>query len=170
MSLSSSKLSSLSPRDIPAYFTTLYHRAPASILTISSLVVSYLANAAYLDYRLYQSIGTGGLGKPTFIRWLFQTLVLRPLSMSDAATKDPNYLPLDDIEWDQRIITSREQNDRLDNLPIRSKRRPEVYGFVPHRQIEFFESEGSAHQEVSIDMGKNKLLDLVMSIQLNDCQ
>lgn len=143
-------LSSLSPRDIPAYFTNLYHRAPASVLTVSSLFVSYLANTAYLDYRLYQAIGTGGLGKPSFIRWLFHALVLRPLAMSNAAAKDPSYLPLDDTEWDQRITSSGQQHGHLlEKLPVRGENRPEVYGFVPHRQIESTEKEGSGHQKVN---------------------
>lgn len=137
--LSASKVSDL--------LATLYRKAPVSVLTLTSLLVSYLTNAAYLDYCLFQAAGTGGYGAPTLLRWLHHALILRPLSMSKAAAKDPTYLPLDDQEWERRISESGKAS-RLAGIPLRAERRPAVFGCVPHRQIESAERQGSVGQKV----------------------
>lgn len=141
-------MSALSLSKVPDLLATLYRRAPASFLTLSSLIVSYLANAAYLDFCLFRAIGSGGYGSPTFRAWLLHALILRPLSMSKSAAKDPAYLPQDDSEWEERIKSSGKTSS-LANLPKRGGVRPMTFGFVPHRQIEAVSGEGSDGQKVS---------------------
>lgn len=125
----------------------IYRRAPVSILTLSSILISYAVNVAYYDFRLFQAVGSGGFGEPTFHLWLLHAFLLNPLSMSKAAAKDPTYLPLDDVEWDERKRASG-RSPRLADLPKRYSKRPMTYGFVPHRQIESVAGEGSDGQKV----------------------
>ena len=137
----------LHPRQLPNLLTELYRRAPTSVLTLSSLLVSHLANVAYLDYSLYRALGEGGLGKPSIAKWLVHTFVLRPLSMSGTAARDPNYLPLNDLEWDD-VVKSSGKRPRLASLPKRRGKTPALFGLIPHRQIEDVEKEGGDRQKV----------------------
>ncbi|UZJ53006.1 hypothetical protein CBS101457_002326 [Exobasidium rhododendri] len=138
------------PAQYPDMIVALYNRAPASFMTFTSIILSYLANAAYLDYSLYKAIGEGGLGKPNFLKWLAHTFILRPLSMSLTASQDPDYLPPDDADWNQRVKADGKKQ-LLSDLPLRARNRPEVFGLIPHRQIEDVEKEGSVRQKEIID-------------------
>jgi hypothetical protein len=135
----------------------VYRKAPVSILTLSSILVSYIANVAYYDFRLFQAVGAGGFGEPTFRLWLLHALVLNPLSMSKSAARDPTYLPLDDIEWEERVRGSG-RSPRLADLPKRGPTRPTTYGFVPHRQIESVAGEGSDGQKVRFSSCQHDML------------
>lgn len=134
---------------------TLWRRAPTSIMALSSLVLSYLATRAAEDYVLYMALGAGGLGKPGLMSWLVHTIVLRPLALAKGAATDPNYLPLDDEEWEKaKVKQARESNPGdnlgLNKLSVRSIKRPLVYGVVPQRQVEAIAKEGSEMQRAII--------------------
>lgn len=124
----------------------LYRRAPASVMTLGSLALSYLVTLAYEDYRLFMALGQGGLGKPSVWTWLIHTFALRPFAMPRRAALDPDCMPLDDEEWNGK----RERlGGLLATLPERQGRRPLVYGMVPHRQLEAIAPEGGPMQKVS---------------------
>lgn len=129
---------------LPGLGADLYRRAPASVWTFGSLVVSYLASLAYEDYLLYTSLGRGGLGKPSLWTWLMHTILLRPLAMPRRAATAQSSIPLDDAEWAARS----EGRELLVGLPQRQGDRPRTFGMVPHRQIEQTTKEGSRTQKV----------------------
>lgn len=143
---------------------TLYGRAPATVLTLASLVLSFLATRAREDYRLYCALGTGGLGKPCILSWLVHTLALRPLAIGREAAEDPDFVPLDDEEWAKRVAETRAGADRekgshplharrpsmdLAALPPRNGDRPFAFGIIPHRQLTDVAPGGGDVQEVS---------------------
>jgi hypothetical protein len=87
-------------------------------------------------------------------------IILRPLSMSAKASRDPNQLPLNDAEWDQRVESAGKKHI-LHNLPRRAKRRPQVFGLVPHRQIEDIERVGSDQQKVRRRKNEESVLEIM---------
>lgn len=102
----------------------LYHRAPASFLTFSSLFLSYLLTVSVNDYKLWMSIGPGGFLRKNLVGWLIHSLI-RPLGLNESQVKDPDWLPLPD-EKDTNL---------LEHLEMRQGGRPMVFGVVPHRQV-----------------------------------
>jgi hypothetical protein len=131
-------------RSFPGLASGLSRRAPASVLTLGSLAISYLASLAYEDYTLFRSIGQGGLGKPSIWTWLIHTILLRPLSMPRRAVIDCQCLPPDDEEW----LLQQHASNALSNLPQRKGNRPTMFGMVPHRQLDQTANEGSDWQKV----------------------
>ncbi|PWN34012.1 uncharacterized protein FA14DRAFT_161588 [Meira miltonrushii] len=126
---------------IPEYATLLYRKAPTSVVTIGSIVISYLFRLAYNDYQLFKALGKGGLGKPSILTWLIHTIALRPLALPKRAAFDVNTFPLDDPEW----------KGMLAGLPKRKGERPFVFGMIPHRQLEAIAPQGGDIQKAIID-------------------
>ena len=126
---------------LPEYATILYRKAPTSVVTISSIVISYLVRLAYNDYQLFKALGKGGLGKPSILTWLIHTIALRPLALPRRAAIDINTFPLDDPEW----------KSKLAGLPKRKGERPFVFGMIPHRQLEAIAPQGGDIQKAIID-------------------
>lgn len=136
--------------DMDDFARTLYRRAPASVMTLASFVLSYGVKCALDDYTQYSSLGHGGLGKTSVLTWIVHTLVLRPLGMSHEAATDPEYLPLDDTEWQEKCAGMDVNSiTPLSHLALRDKSRPFVYGIVPQRQMEQCLDEKSDLQAVS---------------------
>lgn len=102
----------------------LYSKAPASFLAFTSLFLSYLITLSINDYKLWMSIGKGGFLPKNLSGWLIHCL-MRPLGLNSNQVKDPEWLPKAD-ENDTNL---------LKDLKVRSGERPEVFGVVPHRQI-----------------------------------
>lgn len=128
---------------LPEYATLLYRKAPTSVVTIGSIVISYLLRLAYEDYQLFKALGKGGLGKPSILTWLIHTIALRPLALPKRAAFDVNTFPLDDPEW--------KGSSKLQGLPKRKGQRPFVFGMIPHRQLEAIAPQGGEIQRVIID-------------------
>lgn len=127
---------------LPEYATLLYRKAPTSVVTIGSIVISYLFRIAYDDYQLFKALGKGGLGKPSILTWLIHTIALRPIALPKRAAIDVNTFPLDDPEWKSSILSG---------LPKRKGERPFVFGMVPHRQLEAIAPQGGNIQKAIID-------------------
>jgi hypothetical protein len=134
------------PRALPALLRTLHTRAPATSATLLSLLLSYLANAAWLDYTLYRSLGTGGLAPGGVLGWLVHTFCLRPLAMARGREIDAKALPLADGELMGGRMT-------LEGLQERGT-RPRTFGLMPHRQLEEGRKEGTEEYQVRRPRGR----------------
>lgn len=85
--------------------------------------------------------------------------------MSVKASQDPDYLPPNDFEWDERVQNAKAKHC-LNDLPIRGEIRPAVFGLIPHRQIEDVEREGSDRQKVSLKSNEHTLIPLhILTLQ-----
>lgn len=132
------------PSALPALLRSLYNRAPASVATLASLLISFIYTKARSDYLTWKSIGPGGFAAAPDIRgWLLQTFILRPMAMRAGNEKNPDYLPPPDKEMDMRMTMI------LRGLRKREGQRPATYGLMPHRQLEDKQPEDGEMQKVS---------------------
>jgi len=151
----SSKALNLSAKDLTNYLQQLYSKAPASVLTFSSLLLSYLFTVSINDYRLWMSIGPGGFLKKNLIGWVAHSF-LRLLGLSASQVKEANWLPQ----------PSSKDTNQLKNLKQREGERPQVFGVVPHRQIEDLMAEGDPMKQVSLEQREGGQVDVHSEISL----
>ncbi|CAO1615724.1 unnamed protein product [Parajaminaea phylloscopi] len=138
------KLRTKAPLDV---LTELYRKAPASIGTLGGLVVTWLANKAYADYRLWHSLGPGGVFPHSFLGWILHSVTLLPISLSARTRRSTRFLP--------PARKGREPCFLEGKLQHRGAERPVTKGVAPHRCItqrvklsDDSDSSGSGAQDI----------------------
>ncbi|PWN21176.1 hypothetical protein BCV69DRAFT_312429 [Microstroma glucosiphilum] len=107
----------------------LYNRAPASVGTLGGLLLTWIVQRTWEDYRLWYSLGPGGLFPRSFWGYMLHQLFVVPLSLPSqiCRSSDHDFLPPEHRGSEPSYLTWMANKRRGE--------RPVTKGCAPHRCV-----------------------------------